>query len=91
MWKPVGGLVRMRDRAEFLSFDLPGYVKVATNLRLEAHERGTWISTETRVLAMDPASWRRFGLYWLVIRGGSGAIRRSWLRAIARRSERSTH
>jgi hypothetical protein len=89
MWKPAGGLARARDGAEFLSFSLPGYVKVAMSLCLEAHERGTWISTETRALAMDAASRRRFALYWLVIRGGSGAIRRSWLRAIARRAERS--
>ena len=53
-----------------------------------ATPRGTRISTETRVLAVDPASRRRFALYWLVIRGGSGAIRRSWLHAIARRAER---
>ena len=88
MWKPAGGMVRVDDVA-FPSFNRPGYVKVAMNLLLERHERGTWLSTETRILAADPGSRRRFALYWLVIRGGSGAIRRSWLRAVARRAERS--
>jgi hypothetical protein len=55
--------------------------------RAEAADGGTLLTTETRVLATDEAARRRFGRYWRVIRPGSGAIRRSWLRAAARRAE----
>jgi hypothetical protein len=44
------------------------------------------LTTETRVRATDPPSWRLFGLYWLFIRGGSGLIRHVCLRAILRRA-----
>jgi len=87
MWKPAGGLVTVRDAAELIAFNRPGCVKVAMNMRLEARGRSTWLSTETRVLAVDARSRRRFALYWLLIRGGSGAIRRAWLRAVARRAK----
>ena len=42
-------------------------------------------ATETRIAGTDTASTRRFRAYWLLIRLGSGAIRRSWLKAIRRR------
>jgi hypothetical protein len=86
MWKRGGKAARIRDAAEFVAFDQPGFVKVAMNFRLEEHARGTRIETETRVLATDAASRKGFSRYWRVIRLGSGAIRRSWLRAIARRA-----
>jgi hypothetical protein len=44
------------------------------------------VETETRALATDSRSRRRFARYWRLIRFGSGAIRRSWLRAAARRT-----
>jgi hypothetical protein len=47
------------------------------------------LSTETRVGAMDGASRARFALYWALIRGGSGLIRRDVLSAVARRAERA--
>jgi hypothetical protein len=37
---------------------------------------------------LDAAARRAFAHYWLVVRPGSGAVRRSWLRAIRRRAER---
>jgi hypothetical protein len=40
------------------------------------------------VACTDPASARRFARYWWLIRPASGAIRRSWLAAIKRRTER---
>jgi hypothetical protein len=59
------------------------------NFRVEPQGEGTLLTTETRVLATDPASRRRFRRYWLVIRAGSGLTRRSWLRAAKRRAEQS--
>ena len=36
-------------------------------------------------MGTDPEATRKFRRYWLLIRLGSGAIRRSWLKAIRRR------
>ena len=79
-WKWRGGV--RPDAPEFRTFAEPGYAKMALNYRLD----GETLSTETRVLATDPASRRAFRRYWLVIRPFSGLIRRAWLRAIARRA-----
>lgn len=81
-------LPSIRDAAGFAAFDRAGFVKVAMNFGVVEHDDGTLLTTETRILATDPRSRRNFGRYWFVIRLGSGAIRRSWLRAIARRAER---
>ena len=64
-----------------------GWVRIATDFRVEASAGSTLLTTETRVLATGPDARRRFRLYWLVIRGGSGLIRRELLRAVARRAE----
>jgi hypothetical protein len=79
-WKPLGG---RSPRADFASFDEPGFAKMAMSLRLD----GSTLSTETRVLVTDSASRRKFLVYWVAIRAGSGLIRRSWLKAIKRRAE----
>jgi len=81
-WRLRGGDMPDDD---FTTFARAGYVKMAINWRLD----GAVLSTETRVLATDPASRRAFRRYWLVIRPFSGLIRRVWLRAIRRRAESS--
>jgi hypothetical protein len=81
-WQLSGGLRRVEGREHFTAFDEPGYAKVAFNFRLEGRE----LSTETRIAGTDAHARRRFGLYWLAIRPGSGLIRREWLRAIDRRA-----
>ena len=87
-WKLSGGVpAGVRSAADWERFAAPGYVKAAMNFRVEAAEGGALLTTETRVLATDESARRRFGRYWWVIRLGSGAIRRSWLRAAARRAE----
>jgi hypothetical protein len=45
------------------------------------------LETETRVLCGDPASRRKFRRYWLLVRPGSGLIRR-WILAEVRREAR---
>ena len=57
-------------------------------LSIEVVERGelTEIITETRIAGTDSAARRAFARYWLLIRGPSGLIRRSWLAAIDRRA-----
>lgn len=58
----------------------PGTVKVAMNFLY----RDGLLSTETRCYATSGLSARAFGVYWLLIRAGSGMIRRSWLKGIVR-------
>lgn len=82
-WKPSGGLRRVTDEEQFLHFQDPGYAKVAFNFRVLDGE----LSTETRIAGTDAGARRRFGLYWLLIRPGSGLIRREWLRALERRAQ----
>jgi hypothetical protein len=87
MWKRGGHAAGIADAAEFIAFDRPGYVKVATNFLLLEQDGDTRIETETRVLATDSRSRQEFARYWRLNRPGSGAIRRAWLRTIARRAE----
>lgn len=75
------------DAARLRAFTEPGWVKVGMDFVLEPDTPHTLLSTQTRVLATDPGTRARFGLYWMAIRAGSGLIRRDVLREIARRSE----
>jgi hypothetical protein len=87
-WKLTGGATPPRlDAAELRAFDQPGWVKTGIDFILEPDAGGTRLSTETRVAATDARTRARFGLYWLVVRAGSGLIRRDLLRAVARRAE----
>lgn len=87
-WKLDGGEVApVQDAAEFARFDRPGFVKAAMSFRVEPQESGTLLVTETRVLATDSRSHRRFACYWALIRPGSGLIRHSWLRAARARAQ----
>jgi hypothetical protein len=87
-WKLAGGSrLGVSSAEEWERFSAPGYAKAVMGFRAEAADGGTLLTTETRVLATDQAARRRFGRYWRVIRPGSSAIRRSWLRAAARRAE----
>jgi hypothetical protein len=86
-WRLLGGAaVELRSAADWGEFAAPGYVKAAMSFRVDAHEGGAMVTTETRVQATDERSRRSFRRYWRVIRPGSGAIRRSWLAAAARRA-----
>jgi hypothetical protein len=53
-------------------------------------ESGSELRTETRVVATDAASRRRFGRYRRLIQPGSALVRRGWLAAAKRRAERAT-
>jgi hypothetical protein len=87
-WKITGGEEPPAlDAAALQAFTAPGWVKVGFDLVLVPDGAGTRLTTETRVTATDARTRARFGLYWLVIRCGSGLIRRDMLRAVARRAE----
>jgi len=53
-------------------------VKVGANRRAQPTRGGTFLSTQTRVLATHARTRRVFAAYWLVVRPLSGLIRRSW-------------
>jgi hypothetical protein len=87
-WKLRGDLVSLDSREEFLAFEQPGYAKAAWNFSLHAEsEQLTRLCTETRVLCLGAAARRRFRAYWFLVAPFSGLMRRSMLRAIARRAE----
>jgi hypothetical protein len=79
---------RPADLAAFRAFDRPGWAAAALALRVEPREQG-WskLMTETRIRCLDDGARRRFGLYWALISGPGGWIRRDMLRAIARIAE----
>lgn len=85
-WKMSGGRrASVGSPAQFAEFSEPGFVKIGANLLAQPARDGTFLSTQTRVLATDIRTRRSFGAYWLFIRPFSGLIRKGWLQAAARR------
>jgi len=82
-----GGIVQLPTVDDFIAFDRPGFAKAAINFFIGGASRPVRVRTETRVWIADAATARKFGCYWVVIRPGSGLIRREWLREIERRAE----
>jgi hypothetical protein len=74
----------------FTSFDRRGCAKVAFNLKVDDAGAGwTTLSTETRLLALDPESRRTVAAYWRLIYPGSGMLRTMWLQAARDRAEKT--
>ncbi len=87
-WRLLGGSTPAHLDAKGLrDWSQPGWLKVATEFRLECTSAGTRLSTETRILATDPRTHQSFAAYWFLIRPFSGLIRRELLRTVARRAE----
>jgi hypothetical protein len=87
-WKLFGGEAPPElDASGLRAFAEPGWVKVGMDFVLESDGAGTRLHTETRVAATDSRTRVLFAGYWLLIRVGSGLIRRDILRAVARRAE----
>jgi hypothetical protein len=87
-WRLTGGdEPPALDVPALQAFSEPGWVKVGFDFVLEPAGAGTRLTTETRITATDARTRARFCLYWLVVRAGSGLIRRDMLRAVARRAE----
>jgi hypothetical protein len=89
-WRIVGNEgAPVRTRAEFVAFSEPGYAKAAIAFTVLPEREGSRVKTETRVVGTSAEATRLLRRYWLVIRPGSDAIRRSWLAAIRRRALRA--
>ena len=83
-WEPV---VRFRGLpgSEFTAFAEPGFAKIAWSIAVdEAGPGRTRLSIETRVLTTDPASRRKFRLYWFVFGAGIRLIRVAGLAEVRR-------
>jgi hypothetical protein len=88
-WRPSTDPVQLADRDAFLRFAEPGYAKAVFNFVFQPAGDGTLVITETRIHALDDEARRKFGRYWLLIRGGSGLIRRDILATMRRQAERN--
>ncbi len=84
-WKPTGE-GRNVPADEFAAFDEPGWAKVVMDLSATPAPEGSLLRTETRIHLTDEHARRAFARYWTVVRFGSNAIRRDWLRAARRRA-----
>jgi hypothetical protein len=74
---------------EFARFDEPGYVKIVFTLRADTAGAGNSIfRTETRAIATDPVSRKKFRRYWTFLSPGIIAIRRLMLPIVKRKAER---
>jgi hypothetical protein len=87
-WKPTGE-GRSVTAEEFAAFEEPGWAKVVMDLSATPAPEGTLLRTETRIHLTDEHARRAFARYWAIVRFGSNAIRRDWLRAARRRAERA--
>jgi hypothetical protein len=74
----------LRRDADVRTFAEPGWARMAMTVRAEPGR----LVTETRVLATDDESRRRFRRYWRVVAPFSGLTRRLLLRAAKRAAER---
>jgi hypothetical protein len=85
-WRLSPKIFPMASVQQFVSFNEPNVGKVVANLCFTNQPNGCLIETETRVYTPDSKTRRYFGLYWIIIRLGSGLIRRMWLRAIRKKA-----
>jgi hypothetical protein len=88
-WK-LRGDIRPTNAAHFRGPQEKGTARAAWNFTVEDVGGGrVRLATETRIEPADPASARAFRAYWLIVRPGSGLIRRYMLRSIRREAERT--
>jgi len=88
-WQLSASTVPLAGAADFAAFDRDGYAKGVMNFTVEPlGPCQTRLRTETRVLPLGSEAARKFRLYWLFVRPGSGLIRWIWLAAIKKRAEK---
>lgn len=89
-WRPDFGLIRPGTAAAFYAFEKKGVAKLVLNYRLNSIDpikQEVCLSTQTRIVCPDFGSWLFCGGYWLLIRLGSGMIRRRMLKNIKKQVE----
>jgi len=87
-WRPWGNLEPF-DRERYRSPVAPGRARALWSFELEPLSEGrTRLVTVTRIACGDASSRRKFRAYWLLVRLGSGLIRRWILAEVARECRR---
>lgn len=87
-WWRLGRADNFPGGDDFAVFDRPGYAKGTFSFELQDAGPGqVRLITETRVKATSPDARRAFLRYWVVIRLGSGLIRRLILLSIRQKSQ----
>jgi len=87
-WTPRGGLSAEVSTNDFRVGPPPGHALAGWNFTVVSKpDGGTELRTETRVWCA-PDARTKFRLYWLLVRPGSGLVRRAMLRSIRREAER---
>jgi hypothetical protein len=87
-WKPVVQFHGL-PATEFMRFSTPGFTKIVWAIAARPVTPDVSVlSIETRVLATDPASRRKFRVYWYVVRPGVRLLRRVALHRTRRALER---
>jgi hypothetical protein len=72
------------DAADFVTFELPGFGKIACNFSLRPYGRaGVLVSYEARTRVTDDAARRAFLRYWRPLSPFIGVVMRSQLRVVA--------
>ena len=88
-WAPVVRFVGL-PAPEFVAFAEPGFAKIVWTFGVQPAAAGSCVlSTETRVLATDAVSRRKFRRYWFVFSPGIRLIRRVALNLAKRDLEQS--
>jgi hypothetical protein len=83
-WRPIGNLSPFR-REDFEGPVPEGFAHAVWNFSIKEVSAGrTVLTTETRVICGDRASYRKFRVYWFFVRPFSGLIRLIMLRAVKR-------
>lgn len=86
-WTPRGGLCAEVSETDFRRGPPRGFALAGWNFTARPlADGGTELATETRVWCAPDARWK-FRTYWLLVRPGSGLIRRAMLRSIRRQAE----
>ncbi|WP_284283786.1 hypothetical protein [Arsenicicoccus piscis] len=84
-WSVVPQRVTMTSMEDVTSFTDPGWLKYGMEWVLHPlPEDRTLVETRTLCEATDATARRRFGIYWLGIRGASGLVRREMISALRR-------
>jgi hypothetical protein len=79
---------RALSSEEFAQFAEPGFVKIAWTLRADpAGDYGSIFRTETRAVATDADSRRKFRPYWSFLSPGIILIRQAMLKSVRREAE----
>jgi hypothetical protein len=89
-WTPRGGICATVTADTFTAGPPPGFALAGWSFTVvPAGDGVVELRTETRVRCA-PDARGKFRAYWLLVRPGSGFIRRAMLRAIQREAERAT-